>query len=352
MDALRGLACLVILLYHLKPRAMPFGWMAVDLFFVLSGYLITVIILRHQGVGGFLRTFYLRRGLRTWPIYYLTIGAIVALSPVLPRPCQWSGLLQYLTYTQNTPLYWSAQAPRLSPYLDHLWTLAIEEQFYLIWPALIGLVGRRGVVPLALAVIALSAGARARGYDLWLLLTRGDGLALGGLLAVILGGRGQAEASVAVVRPRVGFVVVGLLALGYLGWSALRGDLPTFGRPKVGAEWSILAVGLLCFAVVGLVVSLEGSPALEVLRRRRLCAIGMISYGLYLYHYVVITLGNDIAEALGFRGRPLWRDLIWVGLSFALAALSWRYIERPILTYKERFHYRPPVPESCPQRVG
>ena len=79
------------------------GWAAVDLFFVLSGYLITSIIMRDGDSPGFLRTFYTRRGLRTWPIYYLIIAVVIALSPVLRRPAHWPGLPYLLTYTQGLP---------------------------------------------------------------------------------------------------------------------------------------------------------------------------------------------------------------------------------------------------------
>ena len=94
------------------------------------------------------------------------------------------GLPYLLTYTQNVPLYWSSTAPQFASYLMHTWSLAIEEQFYLIWPLLICLVGRRGVVPLSLALLFASVWARAHGFHWWLLLARGDGLAMGSLLAV------------------------------------------------------------------------------------------------------------------------------------------------------------------------
>lgn len=179
LDGLRGLACLVILLYHVKPHALPGGWAAADLFFVLSGFLITSIILKHSAERRFLAHFYLRRGLRIWPVYYLTVLLLAAVAPILPRPCDFAGLPYLLTYTQNVPNYWSGKAPEFTPYLAHTWSLAIEEQFYLIWPLLVCWVGRRGVVPLALALVAVSVGARAMGLHWWLLLSRGDGLALG-----------------------------------------------------------------------------------------------------------------------------------------------------------------------------
>jgi hypothetical protein len=119
LDGLRGLACLVILVYHFRPPLVPYGWAAVDLFFVLSGYLITSILIRNEGSPRLLRNFYVRRGLRIWPIYYVTILALAIAGPWLPRPTNCAGLGYYLTYTQNLPLYWSGRVPPFSPYAAH-----------------------------------------------------------------------------------------------------------------------------------------------------------------------------------------------------------------------------------------
>jgi peptidoglycan/LPS O-acetylase OafA/YrhL len=337
LDALRGLACLVILIYHFKPRAMPFGWAAVDMFFVLSGYLITGIILKYRDSRGFLLNFYARRGLRIWPIYYLTVLAIAALGPILPKPTHQAGLPYYLTYTQNIQLYWSGRVPDFSPYLSHLWTLAIEEQFYIIWPALLCLVGVKRVVPLALALAATSVVARARGYDSWLLLARADGFALGGVLAALLAGR-----TATVVGKRNlsrGFRLLAVASFAYVAVVIARGELPTFGRPPKGAALSVLGLNAMFMAIVGLVVLNAGKSGLRWLRNRRLCRIGTISYGLYMYHFVVLMLVGDIAHALGRRGKPFWMDVLMMAMTFILARLSWRYVEEPLLNLKDRFAY-------------
>jgi peptidoglycan/LPS O-acetylase OafA/YrhL len=165
LDGLRGLACLTIMVYHFRPVIVPYGWSSVDLFFVLSGYLITAILIRHEGSPRLRRNFYARRGLRIWPVYYLTILALVIVGPWLPKPTNWSGLGYFLTYTQNLPFYWSGRVPPFSPYVAHLWTLANEEQFYIIWPLLVVMIGRRAVIPLALGLAAVSVWARARGFS-------------------------------------------------------------------------------------------------------------------------------------------------------------------------------------------
>ena len=142
LDALRGIAAVVIVIFHSNTRRMPWGWAAVDLFFVLSGFLITGIVLRHGGTRGFLGRFYARRALRIFPVYYLVMLGLVAFGGILPRPNDPRGLLYELTYTQFVPVLLVRRVPAYSPYLGHTWTLAIEEQFYLVWPALILLAGR------------------------------------------------------------------------------------------------------------------------------------------------------------------------------------------------------------------
>ena len=184
LDSLRAMAALAVITFHTNSSWLPFGWAAVDLFFVLSGYLITSIILDHGGSAGFLRSFYVRRGLRTWPVYYLVVAFLCCVSPLLARPCLWPSLPFTLTYTQGLTRIWPASGVPFSRYLAHTWSLAIEEQFYLVWPALVLLAGRRGLLPLGFVCAIGSVYARSRGIW-WDLCGRSDGLILGGLLAAV-----------------------------------------------------------------------------------------------------------------------------------------------------------------------
>ncbi len=357
LDALRGLAAVVIVVFHSNTRRMPWGWAAVDLFFVLSGFLITGIVLRHGGTRGFLSRFYARRALRIFPVYYLVVLGLVVCGGILPRPNDPRGLVYELTYTQYVPYYWFAEAPRYSPYLGHTWTLAIEEQFYLIWPALVLLAGRhRGrVALLALATVAGSFVLRSQGYSVALLGARADGLALGGLLAALLAGRegGRATASHAL---RVGLWTVSIAsALVLVALAGFVGMAATDAFPR----WTglvVLAFSTLWLGVIGLVVIHAGHPRLAILRRPRLRGLGTISYGLYLYHFLVLVISGDIYRRIGFRGQPLWREAPTIALCFVAAALSWKYIERPILGLKGRFDYADDVPRpevfSAPPSAG
>jgi peptidoglycan/LPS O-acetylase OafA/YrhL len=337
LDALRGLACLAILFHHFKPHLLPFGWVAVDLFFVLSGYLITSIVLKNGRQKHFLFHFYMRRGLRIWPIYYLTVLAVAAASPWLPRTYDYAGLPYVLTYTQEFGRHWSQSTPAFSEYLMHTWSLAVEEQFYLVWPVLACLAGRRGVAPLALTLAAAAVIARSSDVYWRVLLTRADGLALGALLASLFTARKALREHPAV--PRI-FAAFGLIALAYLAALMAMGGMSKPEAPPWPGP-SMLAVNVLCAAVVGLVIYHRGRPALAVLRRPRLVKLGQLSYGLYIYHYVLMLLSDDIARALGMGGRPFWREALTLTVVFAVAALSWKYIELPLLALKDRFEYRP-----------
>jgi len=352
LDALRAFAAVVILFFHLDTRRYFPGWSGVDLFFVLSGYLITSILLRNLGEAGFLPRFYARRSLRIWPTYYLVLFALVAVNPFLSTPASLKGLPYALTFTQNIPLYWGKLPPAPHPGFDHAWTLALEEQFYLIWPALVLLVGRRKLPWLALAVIALNLACRDGGngvlpkYPERLLASRSDGFALGGLLAWSL-----ADGAWARLRPELAARAFGgaiALASLYLLWgcwsySALGFiGLPT---PAWPAE-TIFAFGLLYAGVIGLVALHAGHPWLAPLRAGPLVYLGQISYGLYLYHVVVYWIVDGCDRLRLAQPWPIQAEKL--ALTLAVAVLSWHLIERPIASWKDRFRYRkresPPGP--------
>lgn len=356
LDALRGVAVVIVLLFHLDPLRYFPGWSGVDLFFVLSGYLITSIILRDVGSPGFFRTFYVRRALRIWPIYYLVVFGLVALNPFLAQPDPLSGLRYVLTYTQNVPMYWEGAAPPGHVALVHTWTLAIEEQFYLVWPALLAWAGRRRLVVICLWTILISLAFRSGvpfllpRYPERLLLSRSDGFALGGLLAWAF-----AEGSWAGRRPdlvgKVLWAMAGLAGL-YLAWGCLTHDplgfigLPT---PSDPAE-TIFAFSALYAAIIGLVALHAGSRWLAPLRLAGLVYLGQISYGLYLYHLVVYWIYDGCRQPpTALKIAQPWTDqAVKLLIALTVAVASWHLIERPILRLKRRFPYRDPTPTRAP----
>ena len=338
LDSVRGLAAFAVLLCHL-PRGFWLGEHGVDVFFVLSGFLITGILLRNRGQPGLLKNFYARRGLRIWPIYYLLIPVIYLINSRRGHPSDTSGLPWYLLYAQNIWAYWGGPN-RPFPHFWHTWTLAIEEQFYLLWPALAVLLSLRGVRWAAVVAAILPFGLRAGGLDRVTLFGHSDGLALGALLALYIHHGAATGADRRRDAPWFGAIAL-LGATGYfVAWRATSAAGMT-GRQLVESSPGIGYSELFSLGLVGFVVLTTGSSALAMLRTRPLRKLGEISYGLYLYHWVLYEL-LDIKIKFGLRlGEPWWSDLIKVVLSIVVAMGSWRYLEQPILRLKDRFAYRP-----------
>lgn len=330
LDGLRGLAALLIVAFHVRPSWLPGGWLAVDLFFVLSGFLISSILLDHAGKPGFLKAFYVRRGLRIWPIYVLTILTLVLMSRSLPHRPRWSGLWTTLTYTQFVPVDWGG-APRIfTSTLMHTWSLAVEEQFYLLWPPLVLLVGRRWMAGLALALVVTSVAVRTQGWSWVTLLGRIDGLALGGLLACVMRG-GRASWLVPRVCGWVGLAgMITLIAMGYA---------PEPHLPLACPGLWIFAYSLACVGVVGHLVKESGAPHLQPLRWRIPRAIGQISYGLYLYHFVILFTLTQATFSKRIDRLPPTVLFLALALTFVVAAASWRYVEQPLLRWKSLAPY-------------
>jgi len=340
LDGLRALAAAAVLLFHLDPPRFFWGWTGVDLFFVLSGYLITGIIAREVGSARSMAVFYLRRGLRIWPVYYVTLGLLVAINPLLILPEPLATVPYYLTFTQNVQLYVKSTIPPVMPAFDHTWTLALEEQFYLVWPLLAALAGKRRLAWLCLGVAMLGWMARAGGYLSWssyserTLLGRCDGFALGGLLAALM-----ADGRIGEARRRWIFGATTILAGIYLASGMARlGGIPFLGLPTpADPAGTILAVGVFYLGVVGTVAASAGARWLAPLRDRRLVALGKVSYGIYMYHYPIYWL---VDGGRFTNGRPWYVGVLKVALTLMAAALSWRLMERPCLNLKERLAYR------------
>ncbi|HMF35300.1 MAG TPA: acyltransferase [Isosphaeraceae bacterium] len=356
LDGLRGLAALTVVVFHLYPTVMPFGWAAVDLFFTLSGFLITGIILEQGDEPRFLRTFYVRRSLRIWPIYYVTIAALLLAGNV-----SWHCWLPFALYLQNTDFYlMPLEGMREKVFtpdwamLNHAWSLAVEEQFYLIWPGLVLLAGRRRVRALTFGCLVGSVTARWAGYPSSILITRCDGLALGALLASVLHRPEIASdaARRAATQPWLRAAGAGLTLLSlWLAWGWWEGRIRLpLGFRMDAPPAEVLSVSLIAFVIVALVAVETGHRRLAPLRWKPLRDLGTISYGVYLYHCIVL----HSVEAILPHAMPGYRaleGLLTLGFTLAVASLSWRLIERPVLKLKNRFDYRT-VPSHTGQRVG
>ena len=217
LDGLRGLAILLVMLFHILPesikltknplfgllaRSVSMGWVGVDIFFVLSGFLISSILLNTRDHPHYFRNFYARRILRIFPLYYLVIGTIFIFLPILSpdlASVQQPTWPYYVFYVQNwftIPTLITSNLYSISLYFGPAWSLAIEEQFYLIWPALVLLLSRRKLAFLSIAIVILSLAARlllVQFDNSWKYLqhfiyygsfTRFDGFSVGALIAI------------------------------------------------------------------------------------------------------------------------------------------------------------------------
>ncbi len=342
LNGLRALAVLAVIAYHGGYRI--FGMTAsggVMLFFVLSGFLITWLLLqereRHGDVS--LANFYIRRSLRILPAYLAYIALIAALLLVLDTPLAWGHVLSCIFYYNN---YYYALSTHTVGWLQHAWSLAVEEQFYLVWPvAVLLLAPRRRLAAMLcvlipalwlLRIVACQAGAPER-YVYRAFEMRADQLLVGCLLAVVVHGGRARRLMNELCRPWVGVVAVALLEVLLF----VRGG-PAF-RLSVSAP-----LEALLFAVILVQAVLYGAPLLE---RAPLRYLGRISYGLYLYH----ELGYAVADRLGRKGTVVYLAIA-VAATIVLAALSFHLFEQPLLRLKSRLQLRRTASRPLTARVA
>ncbi len=333
LDGIRGIAILLVLIHHTIPGLIPGGFLGVDIFFVLSGFLITRLLVDEWGKTGSisLRRFYYRRLLRLGPALALFLLAC-ALLMIYWYPHQAgmhpASLLWALLFATNWHVAFNYEGPTLTLIT---WSLSIEEQFYMVWPVTVlllmrGGAGRKALIGLtALGVIAIAW----RRYDLLYAYapvprryfgtdTRADTLLVGCFVALLPSIAITARIKLYSIAASIGSIV----ALACLVSTSSTED-------------GVLYAGL--FTVIALMVGVT-IWALVNVRPVWLSAVfsfaplrwfGRISYGLYLYHWLVVTfpLGN----------MPMWGSVLFkLGVSIGMAALSFYLIERPILSLKNR----------------
>jgi peptidoglycan/LPS O-acetylase OafA/YrhL len=368
LDGLRGLAILLVLYYHyfvlladwpagsagsaLK-AATRLTWSGVDLFFVLSGFLIGGILLDQRGAGRFYSTFYARRFFRIVPLYLVVVASFFCARQLVgnrggaavywlfgsPAPAVF-----YLTYTQN---FWTALTGRFGPnWLSPTWSLAVEEQFYLLLPPLIRRVPPRLLPHVLLFFILLAPALRTL-----LILGGGEGITAAHVLmpcradALLLGVLAAYMVRTArgwdwlLLHKRSLYYASSVLLAGAAAFTLLNFTLFTPLMSSLGYTW--LAAFYLCLLLIA--VAHPETTVGSFLRLKPLRQLGEVAYGTYLFHealhglYFWLLLGR----------RPSMTSLADVTLAVAiatltilLARLSWRYFERPLLQRGKAFEYQ------------
>ena len=366
---MRGLAILMVMAVHfvgdapaagafqrLVVKAASYGLLGVDLFFVLSGFLITGLLLEAKGQPRYFRNFYARRTLRIFPLYYLVLASLFLVIPAIATP---SPLLEVArrhqawlwTYTSNFYIAATSSWASLT-YVSHFWSLAIEEHFYLVWPLVVfsfrrevlericagvlvaGLLLRVGLVLSGVTELSVSV----------LTPCRIDTLAVGALLAILVRREGLGRRLLEIAVPLAAGLLGAILVVSAFG-VATQLWLPVLHQVR-GSLYALF-FGALTLASLG-GVSGRGLAA-RVFQGRILGFFGKYSYGLYVYHglftwYLVEARANERLNAL-FGGRHgltiVARAVLGVSVSLLVAVLSYELMEKRFLALKRYFAPEP-----------
>jgi len=361
LDGLRAIAIVMVMAIHLTntispvpeaagslPPAVSFvishGWVGVDLFFVLSGFLITRILISErestQGFGRYLTRFYTKRAFRILPLYAVVLAGCAFVVP-------------------GAASYWRLSAAFLSNYANSLgietphfasvfWSLCIEEHYYLLFPLMVWILPARVLGGLLFAVLAVEPLLRYRAFNVGLSVFdviylqtqfRLDGLAVGGIIA--LASRPEA-------RRAQGLGIAALLVVVGAAIQVLSvpyGSMRSTSESPVACAVRFSSIALVFGAVVLACILTTGSPWTSFLRSGFLRWIAKLSYCLYLVHVAVFQLADtalspirdSLVSALGGPGFVLARALLLSMAAAGVAQCSWMFLERPMLKIKDRF---------------
>jgi len=394
LDGIRAIAILLVIGCHFKgfstlAGGLPsLGWIGVDVFFVLSGFLITSILLEMRHRPSALKHFYIRRVLRIFPVYFVMLAIIsiaslwkreglvhfgyfvnrgLFLQSLVDSPSLFKrvyevivGHLPMPTFFQRTPLPFSVPGATLDNWGNSLaaaWSLSIEEYFYFIWaPTVLFLKKKSSIYLAAVILLCSSIMLRYLGFDgqdvYFVFLCRMDVLMAGSLLALGLKWGGFAQ-----FGRRSGRTLASLMLVGAAGFCAVLFAI----RPFVGREtrdsltfqiFGLTALGLFITGFIGWVIEKSGSNSVlcRILRIGPLRYIGVISYCMYLVHIPIYYSCTLLAIHYRWAGRSADLTVSFASLAFTIvtASLSWKYFEGPILSLKEKLAPSRPLAKSMP----
>ena len=367
MDGIRGLAILLVLVWHYfanhvqpEPGTWLFAlrfcanltWSGVDLFFVLSGFLLGGILLDNHGSPNYFKAFYARRALRILPIYFLLVAGFVAASVWLQPGLGNTGidylmgkpmpLWSYLSFTQNFAM--AAARDFGASMLSVTWSLAIEEQFYLFLPLLLRWIPRTQLPGVLILLIALAPACR---LGLWifcedpallgfvLMPARADALLLGVLASLLV----REKQFIAYLETKSRNFYLSLLVL-FCGVALMTRFLASSPLILVvGHTW----LALFYTALILLVVKNPRGVLGTLMRNRALRSLGVISYAVYLFHIPALGLMFTLIRGRHPQIQVSSDGFIILGalaLTMGLAVLSWHAIEKPLLRLSRRFTYQ------------
>jgi peptidoglycan/LPS O-acetylase OafA/YrhL len=355
LDALRFFAFLMVFLHHSFPHQPEFwtklgvlsavasllsgmgatGAFGVSLFFVLSAYLITELLLREKELVGTLdvKSFYVRRILRIWPLYFFFLTLAAAMQWLVPgQHVGWRAGVAFSALAGN---WYIVFAGFPSSVLFPLWSVSIEEQFYLTWPLVVRRISQAGMVAFAVGLLAVATATRfylgahhREESEIWCnTLVQLDPIAAGILIAVLLRGAVPQFSKLARAAMIVGGIACLATAALYFG---IKNDPLTTSRIVLG--YPMVAIGgvLLLLAVL----RESAKPA------KPLVYLGRISYGLYVFHVLGLLISDNVVpNQTASLARYALRVFVAFALTVTMAAISYRWLETPFLKLKQRFTY-------------
>ena len=329
---MRGIAVLAVVIYHCHPRLLgtPFyyaslwGWAGVNLFFVLSGFLITSILLEARGKPHYFRNFYGRRALRIWPVYLLVLAVCYLNAPwfvglPIAQAIKTAPWWAYLLFLQN--LFHLALPPSIGP----TWSLAIEEQYYFLWAPLVRFLHRPWLLTIVLSTALIIAPLFRLTHFAWITpthsLTHLDGIAMGSLLALGL---------FTLPLPRNAWFGLGLAGIvaGFIAAATIAGG--------TAFHDSALTTGFAGAVLASIASTGARNPLSALLRRGPLAFYGRISYGLYMTHIMTFiyfgwfdrrmdaygTTGNLAVVAFRLAAATLTATALWYGFESRILRLK------------------------------
>jgi peptidoglycan/LPS O-acetylase OafA/YrhL len=364
LDGLRGVAILLVLLRHsvagtetsssfwsavLSPLRLT--WSGVDLFFVLSGFLIGGILMDARHSKSYFRTFYLRRAFRILPVYAIFISLYLGRHLHIPTLGRWTGdtsalpvpWWSFLTFTQN---FWMTAFGWFGPMaIAPTWSLAVEEQFYLTIPFLIRRVSRKTLLISLLAVIAAAPLLRSLlphvlahgGFGCYILMPcRADALCMGVLAALLVRTKSAREWVIAhqwVTRLTIAITFVGIVFLTYAAPYQYSPPMSTWGLSCLAFFYACILLSVVCGTTTRLCQALKHSVLMK---------LGQLAYCSYLVHSILMEAARNVIGAhTNFSKAEVWASGGIVGIAAALvvASISWKYLEQPLLRYGHKYTY-------------
>ncbi len=365
LDGLRGVAIILVMAFHIFKRANYFtrheilyfitnltfvGWIGVDIFFTLSGFLITSILLQTKDEKNYFRNFYARRILRIFPLYYVFIAIILAFIPILVpefTPSIPGALPFLLLYLQNWMGFFGG--PQLPAYLSATWSLAMEEQFYFIWPAIVYYTRRETLIKISVSIIVISILWRIFGVVFWEdvkvasffyfnTFTRFEELVFGALLAIFL--------TNPALKDRIRFLAAPVFLAAFSAFLILciklfPGLIPYYSNATL-ALWSYTLIPLFSTALIAIFLTYpEKFIIRRIFQNKILTFFGKFSYSMYLLHMPVALILLDPLYNTRIRGWKMYLTYIILtyGLTILGSLLTWHLLEKKMLGLKKYFEY-------------